>query len=836
MKESVNTLIGKPFNKQYTITSAKKRFIRKKNKYILYIQAEANEEETTQKFLDDKCQKLIGKQFFIYTIISAKYKNKRKNSIIYIKVQDDNGNIKEYSYSYFLKLIQQMNKNMNKAKSLINTQINDLTIIDVYYRIINSRVILCVKVKDENDNINEYKYSTLKNKRQKSNPNKAIYKKLINTKLGNYTIIATEYRIISGKKRLYVTVKDENNNEKELLYTMLKKMYNSDKKCKQLIGTKINDCKIINAYYNDKRLLYVTIQDKNNNVKDITYQNLKHKRTRQSAIKTSPRERYYTKRLEKLKHLIGTKIGIYTILDVHYQQLENDKKPILYIQVQNDNNTIKDYKYSHFNKEVKPKFDRINSLINKDINGYTIVSANYKDEGKRTNILYVQLKDENNRLYECKYGLLNQFINELQHCKEVIGKVAGRYTIIDAKYDQREGDARRAIYVIVKDNDNNISEYKYSKLMKKTVHKNKRLQNLIGKQYSKYTIIDAMYMPAAKNKQEVIFTTIRDNNGNISEMKYSELKSCAHQENLLNTTGHVTKARSKHLIGKAIDKYKIVSIRYEYNETYKQDVLYVTVQSDEGEKEYKYRDFQDLVKRNQRLKKVLNQVIGQYTIIFAEYKHIKDNKYALWVKIKDKNNIEYYIPYNNLLILNNKTEKLNELINQVINGYTIIKAEYKFTITCIKPFINVTLQKDNNIYECNYKHIHAFTKSAIIMNKMNDLVGKKFNKLTVIAVKYEKRGNRSSRIYCTCKCECGEICEYEYDLLRKHIVHSCSCGKYVDLNTLIGKQFDKYTIISAERKKKSHDKQNNIYVQVKDKDNNIKEYRYNYLQSKYKSI
>ena len=838
----MNKLIGQIIDNKYVITSIKKKFNKIENKNIYIIQAElANNIPKKQKEII-KVSELINQQFYMYTIIDAEYKRVRKKLSIYVKVKDSDNNIKEYRYAQFLQLIQRMDKNLNKIKLLINTKINNLIIIDCYYKLSDSKPILYVTVKDMNNNTREYPYTELKNIKLEKNKSKSL-QKLINTEINDLIIIDAQYKKDKFNKRklLYVTTKDKDNNIKEYKYSILLRMNTLRKRAQQLIGVIMDKYKIVDAQYKfnsyNQRVLYVTVQDENNDIYEYNYQYFKkYVIGRIKKSKRNPSQTYQNTIIKKHQNLINTKIGIYTIIGFHYQQLQDDKKPRLYIQLQDNNNVVKEYKYTQFNKEVKPKIERINSLINKNINGYIIVSAFYKDEGKRIDILYVQLQDENKRLYECRYGLLNKFIGELQHCKKVIGKVAGRYTIIDAKYDQRDEDARRAIYVTVKDNNNgNISEYKYYTLMKKTKDKNKRLQNLIGKKYSKYTIIDATYAPAGENKNEVIYVTVRDDKNNILEMKYSELKSYQHQEQKLNSTGHVTKARAKYLIGKIIDDYKILSIRYEFNEQFKQDVLFVTVQDKNNNiQELKYRNFQDLIKRNRKLSQVINQVIGQYTILSARYKQIKDNKYILWVQIKDQDNIEYNVPYNNLLIINNKKDNLNKLINQIINDYTIIKAEYKFSITCVKPFINVTIQdKNNNTYQCDYKYINIFTKSKNIMEKMNSLIGIKFDKLTVISTKYEKRGNRTSRIYCTCKCECGEVKEYEYSLLSNHIVHSCGCGKYMDLNTLIGLKFGKYTIISAERKKKSCDRQNNIYVQVNDKNGNIKEYKYNYLRTKY---
>lgn len=58
-------------------------------------------------------------------------------------------------------------------------------------------------------------------------------------------------------------------------------------------------------------------------------------------------------------------------------------------------------------------------------------------------------------------------------------------------------------------------------------------------------------------------------------------------------------------------------------------------------------------------------------------------------------------------------------------------------------------------------------KINITIHNMNSLIGKKFNKLTILSVSHEKRNrDHRKRIYCKCKCDCGNITECRYDAIK----------------------------------------------------------------------
>lgn len=59
---------------------------------------------------------------------------------------------------------------------------------------------------------------------------------------------------------------------------------------------------------------------------------------------------------------------------------------------------------------------------------------------------------------------------------------------------------------------------------------------------------------------------------------------------------------------------------------------------------------------------------------------------------------------------------------------------------------------------------------------LNNLIGKKYGRLTILSAVREKRGNdKHNKIYVTCECECGTIKDYRYQHLQKGSIQSCKC-------------------------------------------------------------
>lgn len=78
------------------------------------------------------------------------------------------------------------------------------------------------------------------------------------------------------------------------------------------------------------------------------------------------------------------------------------------------------------------------------------------------------------------------------------------------------------------------------------------------------------------------------------------------------------------------------------------------------------------------------------------------------------------------------------------------------------------------------------------MPKALNLIGEKYNKLTVI----EKAANIKGRTAWKCQCECGEFTVVTTKDLRNSNVRSCGCLKRKDL---VGQKFGKLTIVKATK-------------------------------------
>ena len=114
---------------------------------------------------------------------------------------------------------------------------------------------------------------------------------------------------------------------------------------------------------------------------------------------------------------------------------------------------------------------------------------------------------------------------------------------------------------------------------------------------------------------------------------------------------------------------------------------------------------------------------------------------------------------------------------------------------------------------------------------LNDLIGKKFNKLTIIEAVREKRGKDTCRqIYVTCQCDCGNIHTCRYSTLVNNTVQSCGCLKQINLDNLIGQKFNKLTIVKAVREKRKEDSSKQIYVTCKCECGSVKEYKFSALK------
>ena len=111
---------------------------------------------------------------------------------------------------------------------------------------------------------------------------------------------------------------------------------------------------------------------------------------------------------------------------------------------------------------------------------------------------------------------------------------------------------------------------------------------------------------------------------------------------------------------------------------------------------------------------------------------------------------------------------------------------------------------------------------------LDDLIGKKFNKLTILSATREYDNSLQRYIMCKCQCECGKVIMCRYNSLIKNATKSCGCIQRKNLDTLIGKVFGRLTVISAERRKQGTHYR--IYCKCQCECGNIKEIVYDALR------
>lgn len=90
-----------------------------------------------------------------------------------------------------------------------------------------------------------------------------------------------------------------------------------------------------------------------------------------------------------------------------------------------------------------------------------------------------------------------------------------------------------------------------------------------------------------------------------------------------------------------------------------------------------------------------------------------------------------------------------------------------------------------------------------ILSNRSNLIGQKFDKLTVISKSKEQTYGRTSWL---CKCDCGKICDRTTSYLhRSDFIHSCGCAMTEHLSKDISNQrFGKLVAIQPTEKRNSH--------------------------------
>lgn len=155
---------------------------------------------------------------------------------------------------------------------------------------------------------------------------------------------------------------------------------------------------------------------------------------------------------------------------------------------------------------------------------------------------------------------------------------------------------------------------------------------------------------------------------------------------------------------------------------------------------------------------------------------------------------------------------LNSLIGQRFNRLTILKAmrEQRGKDTVEQIYVQckcdcgniiearLSALKNNSIQSCGCLHKERITKPVD-----ESIIGQRFGHLQIIAVE-----RKNYEIIATCKCDCGNIKQIRYRMLKCNNILSCGCAKKpsvsrYNLDELVGQKYNRLEILSAYRNKNS---------------------------------
>ena len=80
-------------------------------------------------------------------------------------------------------------------------------------------------------------------------------------------------------------------------------------------------------------------------------------------------------------------------------------------------------------------------------------------------------------------------------------------------------------------------------------------------------------------------------------------------------------------------------------------------------------------------------------------------------------------------------------------------------------------------------------------------IGDKYNKLTIIGESSRRASNGGK--YWLCQCDCGNIKEIRGDHLKSGHTKSCGCQNQERINNIIGQRFNNLTVIDITDKRRS---------------------------------
>lgn len=312
------------------------------------------------------------------------------------------------------------------------------------------------------------------------------------------------------------------------------------------------------------------------------------------------------------------------------------------------------------------------------------------------------------------------------------------------------------------------------------------LEKLIGQKFNKLTI-----QKAWKDENNKIQVHVKCECGNKKDVLYYDLKSSR-----VKTCGQCNKIDLNSLIGKKYGRLTIISAERKKKGSDKDNHIYVQAECECGnivERRLSALTNNDVVpscgclrqeKLSINLEDLIGKQIGKFTIIKAER---KNKRIYVQAKCECGNVQEYY--YQSLLRRKNQccnqcASKSNALINlkeligkkygklTIIDAFRNDKSEIRAVVEC----------------ECGEKkevRFHSLANGDIVSCgqckkiNLNDLIGQKYGKLTIIKAKYKNHS-----IIVTAKCECGSIKDYRFHSLKSGHTKSCGCIKADRLNNI----------------------------------------------------
>ena len=152
-----------------------------------------------------------------------------------------------------------------------------------------------------------------------------------------------------------------------------------------------------------------------------------------------------------------------------------------------------------------------------------------------------------------------------------------------------------------------------------------------------------------------------------------------------------------------------------------------------------------------------------------------------------------------------RLENVNDIVGKKFHKLTVLSFEYMDNDYAY--FYKCRCDCGNEFITRRYQLMHDRVKSCRScasgkLQNLNDIAGNRYGKLTVICYDHTKCTSGIYKYYYKCKCDCGNIVIRERnDITRRD--GSCGCAKVIsDINDIVGKKFYKLTVLSYDHVEK----------------------------------